>query len=287
MPGKTEPTPEPEAQPTPALPWAAWFPGNEAPNVHVAIAHAMARVRAVGKLGQNKQDGYAFKRIDDFMTAANSALAEACVHIVPRVLTRIADDSHTTSRGNVLRWVDLEVAFDFIGPNGDLVTVTTWGEGRDASDKATNKALTAAMKYALMYALMVPTDDIQDADRDSPEANQQQQRDPEAEERARRQAELIATATADAETVDRLRADAIGHADTVAAGPTRNEYLKVTWEEAGKAGALGCTVRIPEVWAEAAGVTECSLHDLIMGARAQLPPSGETIPTDDTPEAQA
>lgn len=146
------------------------------PNVHQCIAKAMGLVSPVGKEGENTRDHYRFKRIDDFLTAANAAMAEAGVHVVPQVLTRITDETHTTSSGNVMRWVDLEVQFRFYGPAGDYVECVTWGEGRDASDKATNKALTAAMKYSLMYTLMVPTSDIQDADKDSPEAGESQQR---------------------------------------------------------------------------------------------------------------
>lgn len=143
------------------------------PNVHEAISHAMSLVHPVGKDGVNREQNYSFKRIDDFLDAANAAMSEAGVHMVPRVLTRLVDETHTTSNGKtVMRWVDLEVEFEIFGPSGDSVKALMWGEGRDAADKATNKALTAAQKYALMYLLMVPTSDIQDADRDSPEAGQ-------------------------------------------------------------------------------------------------------------------
>jgi hypothetical protein len=275
--------------PAPTEPENAPQGPSELPNVHQAIAEAMRQMRAVGKWGQNKQDGYAFKRIDDFMTAAHGGLSAAGVHIVPRVLQRLTDDSHTTSRGNVLRWIDLEVAFDFHGPAGDKVTVVTWGEGRDASDKATNKALTAAMKYALMYALMVPTEDIQDADRESPEANTQQgpteaqqrehaeRQEREAAARAEERARLIATATAAPEVVDELRTAVLLYADTIHDVVTRKEHLLATWSEAARAGALGCTVLIPEPWQPLAQQTETTLHDLIVGAQgAGLPDTGES-----------
>lgn len=139
------------------------------PTVHQCLADAMGRVRAVGKLGQNREQGYSFKKIDDFMTAANEAMAAAGVHQVPTVLQRIVDDSHTTRGGAINRFVDMEVRFRFYGPAGDYVDAVVWGEARDAADKATNKALTAAQKYALMYVLMVPTSEIRDADSDDPQ----------------------------------------------------------------------------------------------------------------------
>ena len=253
---------------------------DQLPNVHQAIADAMRRIRAVGKEGRNARDGYAFKRIDDFMTAAHEALSQAGVHIVPKVLQRITDETHLTGSGNVMRWVDLEVQFRFYGPRGDSVKVVTWGEGRDASDKATNKALTGAMKYALMYALMVPTDDIQDADRSSPESGSREQehslpnpRLAAAEARAR----AIATDTATPEVVARLRTDVLGYADTITQPVARREHLLATWREAEREGALGCTVLVPEPWQQLAGRTEATLHELIEGAvNPGLPPTGET-----------
>ncbi len=47
--------------------------------------------------------------------------------------------------------------------------MTTWGEGLDNSDKATNKAMSGAMKYALIELFCVPTQDVEDSDRTSPE----------------------------------------------------------------------------------------------------------------------
>jgi hypothetical protein len=258
------------------------------PNVHQAISDAMRRMRAVGKWGQNKQDGYAFKRIDDFMTASHAALSEAGVHIVPRVLTRITDESHSTSRGNVMRWVDLEVRFRFYGPQGDHVDVVTWGEGRDASDKATNKALTAAMKYALMYALMVPTQDIQDGDASSPETpdeTQQQREHAERVERERQEAREqrerdMQVATADAATVEAIVVDVLAYADTIHDPLARKEQLLLAWADATREGALGCEVRVPAAWARATnGPETCKLHQLISGAAdVNLPPSGEAQP---------
>lgn len=144
--------------------------GDQLPNVHQSIAEAMRLVRAVGKWGTNKDQNYRFRSIDDFMTALNPAMAKAGVHIVPTVLQRIIDDTHTTRGGSIMRWVDVEMRFRIFGPAGDFVDVTTWGEARDSADKGTNKAMTGAFKYAIMQAFMVPTQDLEDADQSSPEA---------------------------------------------------------------------------------------------------------------------
>jgi hypothetical protein len=155
-------------------------PAAELPNVHQAMADAMGRVRAVGKNGVNKEQGYTFRSIDDFMSALNPAMAAAGVHIVPNVLQRFVDSSGKTRSGAIIRRVEMEVQFTIYGPRGDSFTCVMWGEANDSADKATNKAATAAYKYALMELFTVPTSDVQDADRDHVEVEQRPEPEPEA-----------------------------------------------------------------------------------------------------------
>jgi hypothetical protein len=248
--------------------------GGHIPNVHQAMANAMARVRAVGKWGQNTEQGYSFRSIDHFMTALSPAMAAAGVHIAPKVLRRITDDTHTTRSGNtIMRWVDVEMRFRFYGPAGDHFDVITWGEARDAADKATNKAMTGAFKYAIMQAFMVPTEDLDDADRHSPEADappaQQQQR----------QAPPPLAANADPATVDALRTELLGVVDDTHPGEARDLGLRALYAKAGKHEALGCTVAIPEAWRRGEA-THVTLHELINGSRLITLPSGETQPAE-------
>lgn len=302
MPPRTKQTTDPE-QPSTAADAALaasrppWWDGRDTPpTVHECIARAMGSVPAVGKWGTNTHDRYGFKRIDDFMTAANAALSEAGVHITFRILQRLVDDSHQTSGGNVMRWVDMEVEFTFHGPTGDHVQFTAWGEARDASDKATNKALTAAMKYVLMYGLMIPTEDMVDADRDSHEARpvhptaaaqQQTEAQAAAERQAREAAEqqardkaradMIARTDADPDVVAELRRTIIRAVDSLPPGAPRFTIVDNAWREAGRLGGLGCTVPLPEAWHATVNLTECTLHELVTGVRETvMPPSGES-----------
>jgi len=166
-------------------------PFGRQPTVQQAVADAMRIMRAVGKWGQNTQQNYKFRSIDDLMTAANEALGKAGVVVAPKVLQRIVDDTHKTGSNNVMRWVDLEVRYRVFGPAGDHYDVTMWGEARDAADKATSKALSAAFKYFLMETFLIPTVDLPDVDASHLEASapgeEQQQRQQARSER--RQAE--------------------------------------------------------------------------------------------------
>ena len=60
--------------------------------------------------------------------------------------------------------------YDFFAEDGSKVTVGPIpAEGLDSGDKATNKALSAALKYALIQTFSVPTEDMAEADLESPE----------------------------------------------------------------------------------------------------------------------
>ena len=60
--------------------------------------------------------------------------------------------------------------YDFYAEDGSKVTVGPIpAEGLDSGDKATNKALSAALKYALIQTFSIPTEDMAEADLDSPE----------------------------------------------------------------------------------------------------------------------
>jgi hypothetical protein len=60
--------------------------------------------------------------------------------------------------------------YDFFAEDGSKVTIGPIpAEGLDSGDKATNKALSAALKYALIQTFSVPTEDMAEADLESPE----------------------------------------------------------------------------------------------------------------------
>jgi hypothetical protein len=68
--------------------------------------------------------------------------------------------------------VTIMMEYDFYAEDGSKVTVGPIpAEGLDSGDKATNKALSAALKYALIQTFSVPTEDMAEADLETPEIN--------------------------------------------------------------------------------------------------------------------
>lgn len=141
--------------------------------IYKLIPKVMADIGAVGKDRKNEAQGYKFRGIEDFYNAAHPALVKHGVFCCPEVVEHESQDRVSVNRNGEQKTsirVFLRVVHRFFAPDGSSVEVTTCGEGIDSSDKATNKAMSAAMKYALIELFAVPTQDVEDADRDDPQA---------------------------------------------------------------------------------------------------------------------
>lgn len=139
---------------------------GDMPGVYRAIAAVMAEVgqEGISKSRQNKQQGYAYRGIDEVYNALAPIMAKHHLIIVPRVLTREKTEQASKS-GGVLFYVVVQVEFDIIcADDGSKITACTWGEAMDSADKATNKAMSAAYKYMAMQTFCIPTEGDNDAD---------------------------------------------------------------------------------------------------------------------------
>src|SRR3990167_6489306 len=142
------------------------------PQIYALIPRIMAQIGGVTKDGKNEQQGYKFRGIEQFYKAAHPAFVANGVFCCPQVLEHDSNELATVNAQGQSRAsfrVILKVSHKFYAPDGSYVDVITCGEGIDTSDKATNKAMSAAMKYAMIELFSVPTEDIEDADKTSPE----------------------------------------------------------------------------------------------------------------------
>lgn len=140
--------------------------------IYELIPKMMADIGAVSKSHTNTGQKYQFRGIEDFYLAAHPAMVKHGVFCAPEVLERNEYRFEKVNEyGKASAWVhvSLRVCHRFYAADGSHVPVTTWGEGLDNSDKATNKAMSGAMKYALIELFCVPTKDVEDSDRESPE----------------------------------------------------------------------------------------------------------------------
>lgn len=141
--------------------------------IYKKMSDVMKDVKAVTKDQKNTAQGFKFRGIDQFVNALYPALTRHGVFMAPRA-TSYTQELKEVTRGSGKQGVDKHVAimmeYDFYAEDGSKVTVgPVPAEGLDSGDKATNKALSAALKYALIQTFSVPTEDMAEADLESPE----------------------------------------------------------------------------------------------------------------------
>lgn len=137
------------------------------------MSEVMKEVGFVAKAQTNTAQGFKFRGIDQFVNALYPALTKHGVFMTPRA-TQFTQEVREVTRSNGKAGVDKHVAimmeYDFYAEDGSKVTVgPVPAEGLDSGDKATNKALSAALKYALIQTFSIPTEDMAEADKESPE----------------------------------------------------------------------------------------------------------------------
>ncbi|PXW75946.1 ERF superfamily protein [Blastomonas natatoria] len=141
--------------------------------VYKAIAAVQGELAKVGisKNGQNTQQNYRFRGIDQVYGALSPLLAKHGLCVLPRIIEREMHERVTVKEWNgqkkesVLFYVTVTAEFDFVSvEDGSTHTVRTYGEAMDSGDKATNKAMSAAYKYAAFMAFAIPTEGDNDAD---------------------------------------------------------------------------------------------------------------------------
>lgn len=133
-----------------------------------AIANVMKDVGIVGKDSTNTYDNYKFRGIDAVMNALNPAMVKNKVFVTPTVLESHREE-RTGSKGTTMMYTTLTVKYTFYTDDGSSVECVVIGEAMDRSDKSTNKALSAAFKYACFQTFCIPTEEMKDADEESPE----------------------------------------------------------------------------------------------------------------------
>lgn len=127
----------------------------------------IAKARQSGSEGNERSPKFAYRGIDDVYAALNPLLAQHCLCILPRVISRAATRVQFKSGGGGTVTV-LEVEFDFVSSeDGSRHTIRTIGEAMDTGDKSSNKAMSVAYKYAAFMAFAIPTE----AGSDDPDAN--------------------------------------------------------------------------------------------------------------------
>jgi hypothetical protein len=141
--------------------------------IYTKMSNVMKEIKSVSKNEKNQAQGYKFRGIDAFINALYPALTKHGVFMTPRCTSytqELKDVTRGSGKPGVDKHVSMLMEYDFFAEDGSKVTVGPIpAEGLDSGDKATNKALSAALKYALIQTFSVPTEDMAEADLETPE----------------------------------------------------------------------------------------------------------------------
>ena len=144
-------------------------------NIYESINAVMKDCGYIGKDSENVLQRYKFRGIDAVMNALNPALIKNKVFVVPNVMEQHREE-RTTSKGGLLIYSIVKVKYTFYAEDGSFVEACVVGEGMDSGDKSTNKAMSAAFKYACFQTFCIPTEEMKDADFDSPDPTPQMEK---------------------------------------------------------------------------------------------------------------
>lgn len=136
--------------------------------IYKAIVGVMRDIGAIGKDQTNTFDKYKFRGIDDVYNALQPALVKNGVFSAPNLL-ELNQEDRVSRKGDSMIYTSVKVEYTFFADDGSYIKVVVPGEAADRSDKSINKAMSAAYKYACFQTFCIPTEEMKDADAESPE----------------------------------------------------------------------------------------------------------------------
>lgn len=143
---------------------------TEGKMIYGKLLDVKAELGAVGKDQTNSHQGFKFRGIDQFVNHLHPVLNKHRVGISTKVLQNAEEfvtSKNASGKDKVSKNVRLLIEYTFFAEDGSTVSCQMPAEGVDTSDKATNKALSAALKYCLIQCFMIPTEDMEEADKDN------------------------------------------------------------------------------------------------------------------------
>lgn len=138
-------------------------------DIYKAISAVMADIGAIQKNDMNTYDKYKYRGIDAVYNAIQPALIKNGIFIVPNV-EELEQVDRMSRKNEPQIQTRVMVRYEICASDGSRITARFPGEAIDRSDKSINKAMTAAFKYLLFELFCIPTEDLNDADKESPEA---------------------------------------------------------------------------------------------------------------------
>lgn len=139
-------------------------------DIFKVIPKAMAEIEAIGKNKLNRQQNWKFRGIDDVYNTVNKILAKHGIFTVPKIVRREKVPFRSKSGTDGFH-VTYGFHFRFYASDGSYISAEVDGEAMDYGDKAVNKCMSIAHKYAFFQVFAIPTEDLEDPDKQAYEVS--------------------------------------------------------------------------------------------------------------------
>lgn len=154
--------PEQESELLPEPPPAAKL------SIYEALPLVTAAIGAVGKTNRNKDQGYAFRGIDDVVNGIHGLFAKYGVGLIPRIVRH--EQTEVQSKSGTRGWHTIvHMQYKMTARDGSHEIGEGLGESLAYDDKGTPKAQAMAFKYFLTQAFTIPTQENLDTEYDRSE----------------------------------------------------------------------------------------------------------------------
>jgi hypothetical protein len=140
-------------------------------NVYQAINKVMADCPAIGKDRKNAQQGFSYRGVEDVMNELKPLFSKYGLFVVPSEIIESGREERVTKSGGNMIYTTLKMKYTFYALDGSNLSASVQSEGMDTADKSSNKAIAAAFKYVCTQTFCIPTSDIEDADKTTPESS--------------------------------------------------------------------------------------------------------------------
>lgn len=129
-----------------------------------AASRALAQV-GISKSRENKDQGYRFRGIDDFMNTLSPILVQSGLVILPDYSSSRFEVTGETKSGSKWFTTFVDATFTLVSvEDSSTAIVKVRGEGRDNADKSANKAMSAAYKAMAAQVFCIPFGAMLDAE---------------------------------------------------------------------------------------------------------------------------
>lgn len=123
--------------------------------IHAKLAKILGEIGPINKDSQNREQGFAFRSIEQITAAARPLFAREGISTAPRMISHEHSEVTAKSGAKGFRAI-VEVAYTFTAAEDDSsIELSMLGEAVDYGDKSTSKAVQMAYKYALTQALLI------------------------------------------------------------------------------------------------------------------------------------